>query len=585
MIVPSIDLEGGRCVQLRGGEELVIDAGDPHPIADRFGRVGEVAVIDLDAAKGQGEHRALIESLIDRSLATDARGIRGGGLRVGGGIRDYARACAWLDRGAAKVILGTAAEASLLRRLPKERVVAAVDGRDDRVVIEGWRRESDLRVVDRVKELREYVGGFLVTFVEGEGRLGGIHLDRVAALRDACGDARLTVAGGIRDASEVAELDRMGVDAQVGMALYSGRFGLADVFAAMLTSDRPDGLWPTIVCDEQDRALGLVYSNRESLERMLELGRGVYWSRRRGLWHKGESSGDVQELVDVRMDCDRDTLLVRVRQHGKGFCHLGSSSCFGSASGLAQLEDRLEARRRDAASAGAQSSSDASVRDEGSYSAKLFGDPALLGAKLREEADELARAQSEAEIAHEAADLVYFTMSKCVAHAVPWRRVLAVLDARALRVTRRPGAAKPPEAIMTRFLELRSAGSIKAPGAAFDGDALSVVSPIVESVRNEGLSAARRYGEWLGDLQAGERLMIRRDELEAALASIDADVRSILEEAADRIRRFAEAQLACLVPLETEVPGGRAGPDDSCRSRALAVMRRAGVTHCRVRCS
>ena len=427
MIIPSIDLEGGRCVQLRGGEELAVDAGDPRPIAERFARVGEVAVIDLDAAKGQGSHEELICELLDL-VASKAIG-DGCGLRVGGGIRDYESARRWLDRGAAKIILGTAAEPGLLRRLPKERVIAAVDGKNDCVVVEGWRRASGHGVVERIAELRELVGGFLVTFVEHEGRLGGVDFDRVERLRSACSEARLTVAGGVSDAKEVAQLDRQGIDAQVGMALYTGRFDLADCMAAMLSSSREDGLWPTVVCDEGDRVLGLVYSNVESLRGMLESGRGVYWSRKRGLWIKGDSSGDVQELIDVRADCDRDALRVRVRQRGRGFCHRGTRSCFGESRGLAQLEATLLSRR-------------AGERVAGSYVARLLHDPALLAAKLCEEANELATAESIDEVIHEAADLVFFAMSKCVASNVPWSRVSAELDARALRVTRRAGDAK-----------------------------------------------------------------------------------------------------------------------------------------------
>ena len=115
MIVPSIDLEGGQAVQLIGGEEQALDAGDPNPLAERYGRVGEIAVVDLDAALGRGDNTAVIEDLIERAPC-----------RVGGGIRDLDAAIRWLDRGALKIVLGTAAKPELLRQLPPERVIAAI---------------------------------------------------------------------------------------------------------------------------------------------------------------------------------------------------------------------------------------------------------------------------------------------------------------------------------------------------------------------------------------------------------------------------------------------------------------------------
>ena len=240
MIVPSIDLQGGQTVQLIGGETLAIEAGDPRPIAARFGRVGEIAVIDLDAALGRGNHTEMIADLCSRH-----------DCRVGGGIRDEATARRWLDAGAARIILGTAATPELLGRLPKERLIAALDARDGEVVTHGWTTRTGARIDDRIRELEPYVSGFLVTFVEREGRLGGTAMDRVAPLIAAAGKARVTVAGGVTTPDEIAELDRLGADAQVGMALYTGRLKLSDAFAAPLVSDRADGLWATVVVDER----------------------------------------------------------------------------------------------------------------------------------------------------------------------------------------------------------------------------------------------------------------------------------------------------------------------------------------------
>lgn len=418
MIVPSIDLMGGQAVQLVGGKELAIEAGDPRPLAERFGRVGEIAVIDLDAALRQGDNRALIEDLLGRARC-----------RVGGGIRDAASARAWLDRGAEKVILGTAAVPEVLRELPRERAIAALDAVDGEVVVDGWRTKTGQPIAARMAELRPFVSGFLVTFVEREGRLGGTALDRVDALVEAAGDARLTIAGGVTTAAELAELDRKGVDAQVGMALYSGRLGLAEAFAAPLVSDRPDGLWPTVVVDERGVALGLCWSNAESLAAAIEAGEGIYWSRKRGLWRKGATSGATQALLRVDLDCDRDALRFTVKQRG-GFCHTGTRTCFGEEQGLGALARTLAARAAEA--------------PPGSYTRRLLDDPALLRAKLIEEAGELAAATTTEEATWETADVLYFALVAAVRSGVDLAEVEATLDRRSRAVTRRKGDAKPP---------------------------------------------------------------------------------------------------------------------------------------------
>ncbi len=418
MIIPSIDLMRGTTVQLVGGEELAIEAGDPRPLLDRFSRVGETAVIDLDAATGEGSNEELIAELCRR-----------GPVRVGGGIRDLETARRWLDRGAKKIIIGTAASPELLRELPRERVIVALDSRDGEVVVEGWRKRTGRGVEERMRELAPFVSGFLVTFVELEGRLGGTALDRVRGLVAAAGDARVTVAGGVTRSEELAALDAMGADAQVGMALYTGALPLVDAFSAPLSSERSDGLIATVVTDEVGRALGMCWSSRRSLEYAIENGVGAYESRRRGLWVKGASSGATQELIRIEPDCDRDALRFVVRQAGPGFCHRDTESCWGEASGLRALEQTLQRRR--------------TSPEPGSYTQRLLEDPALLASKLREEATELAEAAGKDAVVHEAADVLYFAAVAMARAGVSLAEVERELDLRAGSVTRRAGDAKP----------------------------------------------------------------------------------------------------------------------------------------------
>ena len=203
----------------------------------------------------------------------------------------------------------------------------------------------------------------------------------------------------------------------------------ADLFLAGATYDRKTELYPTSVVDERGVALGLVYSNKESIAEALKTGTGVYHSRKRGLWHKGASSGDTQQLINVGFDCDKDCLVFRVRQQGRGFCHLGTMSCWGPVSGLSRLQRTLQERKSDA--------------PPGSYTARLFNDPKLVTAKIKEEADELCSATTKEDIASEAADLLYFALARCVAADVSLEDIESNLDLKSLKVKRRKGDAKP----------------------------------------------------------------------------------------------------------------------------------------------
>ena len=412
MIVPSIDLQGGKTVQLIEGRELAIDAGDPAPIAQNFALVGEIAVIDLDAALRTGSNEQLIKPLLKCH-----------DCRVGGGIRDHGTAIKWLDAGASKIIIGTAATPEFLAELPKERLIAAVDARDGEVVVEGWTKGTGHKLLDQIKELAPFVSGFLVTFVEREGRMGGTDMELAKAVIDAAGHAKVTIAGGVKTPEEIAELDALGADAQVGMALYSGKLGLAEAFLAPAKSDRADGLLPTVVVDEHGTALGLVYSNQASVEAALNEQRGIYHSRTRGLWRKGETSGAHQELLSMALDCDRDALRFVVRQHGAGFCHLETQTCWGEDWGLGRLMRRLEERAKSAPA--------------GSYTAKLFADPELLASKIVEEANELNEAAAKDDVIHEAADVIFFTLTRLAKEQIGLAELAQHLDARARKVTRR----------------------------------------------------------------------------------------------------------------------------------------------------
>lgn len=207
----------------------------------------------------------------------------------------------------------------------------------------------------------------------------------------------------------------------------NGKLSVSKLLCTTWTSDRPDNLIPTVVTDENGIALGLVYSSEDSVGEALRTQTGVYQSRKRGLWHKGASSGDTQELVRISLDCDSDALKFVVKQTGR-FCHLEQFGCFGDQKGIARLEQTLKSRKESA--------------PEGSYTARLFSDEKLLRAKIMEEAEELCDAKDSKHIAFEAADLIYFALTKAVGAGVSLADIERSLDAKSWKVKRRTGDAK-----------------------------------------------------------------------------------------------------------------------------------------------
>jgi phosphoribosyl-ATP pyrophosphohydrolase / phosphoribosyl-AMP cyclohydrolase / histidinol dehydrogenase len=209
------------------------------------------------------------------------------------------------------------------------------------------------------------------------------------------------------------------------------QLGMCYVQSCMRT-DRPDGLFTTVVCTRAGEALGLVYSSTESIVASLVSGRGVYYSRSRGgLWRKGDTSGHYQILHRLDVDCDGDALRCMVTQCGDdtpAFCHLHTLTCWGPPHGLRHLQETLTQRLKDA--------------PEGSYTHRLFQDSNLLRDKLVEEAQELAEADTKEHVAEELADLLYFAMVRAVQAGVSMDDAIAELDARTRKVTRRKGDSK-----------------------------------------------------------------------------------------------------------------------------------------------
>jgi len=226
MLIPSIDLQGGRIVQLVQGERLAVETTDSEAWIAKFTPFPKVQLIDLDAAMGKGDNLALVKSICRRLPC-----------RVGGGIRNVARAQDMLDAGAHAVIVSSALFAngqidlpfaqSLAGHVGPDRVIAAVDSRGGRVVIHGWKTALPISAVEAVRALEPWCGEFLYTHVDTEGLMRGTDMDAIRAVRAAT-TRRVTAAGGITTREEIDQLDAEGVDAVVGMAIYTGRLDLGN---------------------------------------------------------------------------------------------------------------------------------------------------------------------------------------------------------------------------------------------------------------------------------------------------------------------------------------------------------------------
>jgi phosphoribosylformimino-5-aminoimidazole carboxamide ribotide isomerase len=220
MLIPSIDLMGGRIVQLVQGEKLRLAFDDFEYWIRKFANYPLIQLIDLDAAMRHGNNADLVAQIAKRLPC-----------QVGGGIRSIERAQQLLDAGALRVIVGSAlftddgnvntqTAETFAAALGADRIVAGIDTKNGRIAIKGWKAEVALTPDEAIPQLEPHVDGFLYTHVDGEGMLGGFPIDVARRLR-VLTKRHLIVAGGIRSQQEVDELHELGADSVVGMAIYS----------------------------------------------------------------------------------------------------------------------------------------------------------------------------------------------------------------------------------------------------------------------------------------------------------------------------------------------------------------------------
>ncbi|KAF2454588.1 histidine biosynthesis trifunctional protein [Lineolata rhizophorae] len=355
---------------------------------------------------------------------------------------------------------------------------------------------------------------------------------------------------------------------------------IATLLLANATTDRLDGLFTTIVTDERGIALGLVYSSHESVNESLRTGKGVYQSRKRGLWYKGESSGDTQDIVAINLDCDHDCLKFTVKQKGRGFCHLGTPTCFGSFQGLPKLQQTLQKRKSSA--------------PLGSYTARLFKDQQLLKAKIMEEASELCEATTKEDVTFEAADLLYFALTKCVATGVSLEDIERNLDAKSTKVKRRKGDAKgswaaqmgmpadgkvqqevgqphptsssikasegPGDRIKMRTFVVADGNhtiitkALQRPSQRTSDKIMSIVRPIIDSVRHRGDAALLEYAHKF-EKATSLASPVLKAPFPKDLMQLSPETKDAIDVSFENIRKFHAAQMEPKPLSVTTMPG------------------------------
>eukprot|EP00835_Amoeboradix_gromovi_P004849 NODE_408_length_9221_cov_0.216400.p1 type:complete len:797 gc:universal NODE_408_length_9221_cov_0.216400:936-3326(+) len=354
--------------------------------------------------------------------------------------------------------------------------------------------------------------------------------------------------------TQVGQLHRLGIDclfkiSSSSMPYCKSIYNVGDYISFCLTSDRQDNLYSTIVSDLHGKTLGLAYSNAESINESIRLGEGVYYSRKRGLWHKGNSSGNTQVLMKLSIDCDNDTLQFIVEQKGTGFCHLDTFSCFGDDFGLTKLESTINARLNDTV--------------DGSYTSKLLNNKRLLDSKIKEEAAELTDAYTPEDIAWEAADLIYFALVKCAKYGVTLLDIEKNLHIKSKKVTRRPGLAKPVEAphqldiigneYKMQYHLFQSFSDdlyLKSLKRATIPDVSDKVIPIINAVKSDGDAALIRLTMEFDGVYV-DQTVLKAPFDEAFIEAVPKDTREAIDIAYNNIKKFHDAQLHNDIAVET----------------------------------
>ena len=349
IILPAIDIKDGKCVRLFQGDYNTAEvvANDPVETAKIFERQGArwLHMVDLDGAKSKRpcNHEVIFE--VRRN--TDMQ------IEIGGGIRDMDTVEFYLDSGMDRVILGSAALHDpdfVQRAIDKygKKIAVGIDALGGKVASDGWLDKSEVDYLELSKKIDRMGASYIIfTDISKDGTLNGPNLAMLDKINNAV-KTNIIASGGVSTIMDIVSLHDLGLyGAIVGKSIYSKTLDLsaAIVLAQNISLKSPKNrteiednldryflksdLIPTIIQDvDTKQVLMMAYMNRKSFEKSMKTGQTWFYSRsRKTLWHKGETSGNTQEIVSVMADCDDDTLLIQVKTNGPA-CHTGRTSFF-----------------------------------------------------------------------------------------------------------------------------------------------------------------------------------------------------------------------------------------------------------------
>lgn len=417
--IPTLDIYNGQAVLVQQGKITSI-LGDPRQIAQQLSLCPRFLITDLNACQDGNEcNVSLIKELLVKYTCY-----------VAGGIRTRERAIEYLNSSARRIYIGSATE--LIADLPKKRVVLAVDIDQHGNVLQKFRQtELQINYLDHIAKFANLVDKVAITLHHLEGTREEVELSYAQEVNQRFPHLGVIIAGGKWTPILVHQAMVQGFTAQIGRSLHVGEITAADLLIASLHGLGP---WPTVIQDISGQVLSVCSSTPESLDEATRLRKCVLWSQsRQELWYKGETSGNVFDLVQIDIDCENHALKFLVSSEGRPFCHTGDHTCFHtrdpSRASLVDLQRRIQFETKQTSPIGQ------------SYTAYLLSHPDYLVKKVQEESRELISASllnDRDEIIKEFADLLYHATTLATQKNISMQDVISELNRRRYQVSHRP---------------------------------------------------------------------------------------------------------------------------------------------------
>ena len=428
-LIPTIDISKGRAVLVCQGK-VVLDNGDPFERAQYLSINSDFQVVDLDRAMEIGDNSEIIKKICMKYPCY-----------VAGGIRSFEIASQFLNNNAKRVVLGTALKKEIIEKIPKNRLIAAFDLDENFNIFKRGRKElSSENIFDKIVEFAEYLSFITVTFHYTEGKGEGTDIDKILHIKKFMSEKgykiRLAVAGGINSLNQISDLIKIGITPQFGHGLWKNIFTLGEIYSSIMDYDKMEKyyhfssnnkpiVFPCVIVGTDGTLRGLTYTDSNGIKESIDQRKCIFYSReRQSRWLKGETSGNVQTILHVGLNCDRTALVYVVS--GSDFCHLSEKSCFNfrdpAIGSILSLESYIL--------------NSLNKPDQNSFTNKIFNNKNLQVCKIIEEASELCMSSTSDNLIHELADLIYFCILHAISNGIDIRDVCNELNKRHYKISK-----------------------------------------------------------------------------------------------------------------------------------------------------